>query len=154
LKTSGVTNLIGTTSSTSFAWHATFGMKHHSPAYNILCDFPHGLNPNDIFLRLRNESPKTKTLIILKFWNTFISSSNQTFSEHVRAISYNFLKYIFNGLLHIPIRNHLTPALWGFMVRSQIPNLIFGHSLDHNSCILGLNEQCKGILGIFTSRPF
>jgi hypothetical protein len=40
------------------------------------------------------------------------------------------------------------------MVESQIPNLTFGPSFDHNSCNLGLNEQCEAIVGIFTSKPF
>ncbi len=58
-----------------------------------------------------------------------------------------------NGVLHALIRDHLTPTLKGFVLESQIPNLTPNHSFDHNSCILGLNEQCEGTLGIYTSRP-
>jgi hypothetical protein len=37
----------------------------------------------------------------------------------------------------------LTLAFKGFVVKSQIPNLIPAPSFDHNSCKLSLNEQSK-----------
>ncbi len=40
------------------------------------------------------------------------------------------------------------------MVGSQLLNLTPDSSFDHNSCILGLNEQCDDILGFYTLRPF
>jgi len=46
----------------------------------------------------------------------------------------------------------LTDVLKGFIVGNQIPNLIPDPSFDHNSCILNLNEQCEGILSIYTLR--
>jgi len=58
------------------------------------------------------------------------------------------------GVLHAPIRNDLTCTLRGFVVRNQILNLILGPSFDHNSFISNLNEQCKGILSIYTLKPF
>jgi hypothetical protein len=67
-------------------------------------------------------SPKIGTFIIPKFW-MFISFSNQTCLEHVIALSYSPQKDISNGVLHTPIKNHLTPALKGFVVKNQIPNL-------------------------------
>jgi len=45
-------------------------------------------------------------------------------------------------------------SLKGFLVGSQILNLIINFSFDYNSCILHLNEQCEGTLGIHTSRSF
>ncbi len=58
-------------------------------------------------------------------------------------IAYSPKKDLSNGVLHAPIRVHLTPALKRFVVKSQIPNLTISLSFDYNSCILGLNEQCK-----------
>jgi hypothetical protein len=49
LNGSGVVNLIGTTSSTSFTWPITFGKRHHSPPHNILCASPQWLHPNVTF---------------------------------------------------------------------------------------------------------
>jgi hypothetical protein len=42
-------DLIGTTSSTSFTQSTTFGKRHHSLPYNILCVSPRGLHPNVTF---------------------------------------------------------------------------------------------------------
>jgi hypothetical protein len=74
----------------------------------------------------------------------FISFSNQICFEHVKAITHSLQKYISNGLLHAPIKDHLTFALRGFVVRNQIPNLTFDPSFDHNSCISYLNEKYEG----------
>jgi hypothetical protein len=50
--------------------------------------------------------------------------------EQASALSYNPQKDLSYGVLHAPIRDHLTPALRGFMVGSQIPNLTFTFSFD------------------------
>ncbi len=42
----------------------------------------------------------------------------------------------------------------GFVVESQILDLIFGLSFHHTSFISSLNEQCKGILNIHTLKAF
>jgi hypothetical protein len=135
-------NLVGTTSNTSFTWPVTFGRRHHSPPYNTLYASPQGLHPNGIFL----ESPKIGTLVVMKHW-MLISLSNQVCFEHMRAISYSPYKNISSGVSYTPIKDDLTPILRGFVVGSKILNLIPNLFLGHNSCILGLNEQCKGTLG-------
>jgi hypothetical protein len=76
-----------------------------------------------------------------------ISLKSSFFLDHARALYYS-QKDISNGVSHVPIKNHLTPTLKGFVVGSQIFNLVPDPSFDHNSCILGLNEQCNGTLGI------
>jgi hypothetical protein len=58
----------------------------------------------------------------------------------VKAVTQNPQKDISNGLLHTPIKDHLTLALRGFVIGNQIPNLTPIPSFDHNSCIAGLNE--------------
>jgi hypothetical protein len=65
----------------------------------------------------------------------FISLSNQAYFEHVKAITHSPQKDIFNGLLHVPIKDHLALILRGFLAESQIPNLTPNPSFDHNSCI-------------------
>ncbi len=97
--------------------------------------------------------PKIGTLVIPKLW-TFISSSNQACLEHMKVIFYSLQKDLCNGVLHALIINHLTPNLRGFVVGSQILNLILNPSFDHNSCIWGLNEQWEGTLGIYTLMFF
>jgi hypothetical protein len=84
----------------------------------------------------------------------FISFSNQVYFENSREISYSPQKNLFNDALHAPIETHLTPTFKGFMVGSQILNLIHAPSFDYNSCKLGLNEQCKVTLSIYASRNF
>jgi hypothetical protein len=98
-------------------------------------------------------SPKIGTLIVPKLW-TLISSSNQTFLEHAKKIFYSPQKDLSKGVLHSPIEDHLTPTLRGFMVESWIFNITLDPSLDHNLCILGLNEQYEGTLSIYILRPF
>ncbi len=108
------TDLIGTTSSTSFTWLATFGKKHHSPPYGIFCASPRGLHPNVIFPR-HSQNPKTLEVHILLKSNLFLI---------VKAITYNPWKYLSNGVYHVSIGPHFTLALKGFVVGSQISNLI------------------------------
>ncbi len=69
------------------------------------------------------ESPKIGTFVVLEFW-TLISFLNFFFLDLVMAISYSHKKEFSNGVLHFPIGGRLTPSLMGFMVGSQIRNLI------------------------------
>ncbi len=103
------------------------------------------------FLILPNGSPKIGTIVVPKLW-TLISSPNQAFLEHARAISYSPQKYFSKGVFHAPIRKHLTLVLRGFVVGSRIFNLTPNLFLDHHSCILSLNEQYEGTLGIYISK--
>ncbi len=48
LNTSGVVDLVQTTSNTSFTQPTTFRKRHHSSPYNILFDSPQGLHSNGI----------------------------------------------------------------------------------------------------------
>jgi hypothetical protein len=66
---------------------------------------------------------------------------NQTCLEHARATSYSPQKDLSNDVLHALINDLFTLALRGFVVGSQIPNLISDLSFDHNSCFSDLNEQ-------------
>ncbi len=147
MEISGATNLIGTTLSSSFTRPITFRRRHHSPPYSIICDFLGGLLLNDIF----SQDSQNWDFYCPKTLNVHIFFKS-TFLEHAKVISYNPQKDLSNNVLHAPIGDHLTFALKGFMVENQISNLILGPSFDHNSCISGLNEQCEGILNIYTSK--
>jgi len=92
-------------------------------------------------------NPKTRTFVVRKLW-TLIYFSNQVCFENMKTISYSLQKTLSNGLQHAPIRTHLTPAFKGFVVESQIPNLIHAPSFDHNSCKSSLNDQCEVTLSI------
>jgi hypothetical protein len=142
-----------TTSSTSFTQPATFGRRHHSPTYSIFYDSLWGLHPNGIFFKSLKWESQNWDFCCLKTLDIRIFLKSSFFWDHARALYYS-QKDISNGVSHVPIKNHLTLALRGFLVENQILNLVLDPSFDHNSCILGLNEQCKGTLGIYTSKPF
>jgi hypothetical protein len=146
-------DLLKTISSTSFTRLVTFGRRHHSLPYSILYDYLQGLHPNDIFHGFPSQSPKIGTLVVPKLW-MLISSSNQVYFEHVKVITYSLQNDIFNEVFHYPIGDDLTPTPRGFVVGSQIGNLTLDPSFDHNSCISGVNGQCKGTLGIYTLKSF
>jgi hypothetical protein len=74
--------------------------------------------------------------------------------ELARAIYYSLQKDLSNGVFYAQIGVHLTFNLKGFVVGSQIPNLILDPPFDHNPCISNLNKQLKGILSIYISSPF
>jgi hypothetical protein len=90
------------------------------------------------FSRLPSASLKIETFIVLKFW-MFISSSNKIYLKHYREISYIPQKGLSNGVLHAPIRDHLTFVLRGLVIESQFFNLTLSLSFYHNSCNLHLN---------------
>jgi hypothetical protein len=101
-------------------------------------------------LGLPSVSPKIGIFVVPKLW-TFISFSNQVCFENARAISCIPKKDLSNSVLHISIEFHLTPTFKRCVVGNQISNLTPSFSFDHNSCTLGLNEQCEGILSIYAS---
>jgi hypothetical protein len=73
LNGSGATNLIGTTSSTSFTRPATLGRSHHSPLYNILCASSWGLHSNVTFPQDSQEGvPKLGLLLSQNFGHSYI----------------------------------------------------------------------------------
>jgi hypothetical protein len=149
LNASGAMDLVGTTLNTSFTRLVTFGRRHHSPPYSILCDSLWGLHPNDNF----SWDSQNWDLCCPKALDVHIFLKSSLFGACEGTILYpqNDLSKV---VLHAPIKNHWTLALRGFVIGSENFNLIPALSFDHNSCILGLNEHCKNILGIYTSRPF
>jgi hypothetical protein len=139
LNASGAVNLVGTTSNTSFTIAVTFGRKHHSFPYSILCDSSQGLHPNGIFFQ--DSQVGVSKLKLLLFWNfgcLYIFKSNLFGS--CDTIFYNLQKDFSNNILHTPIGDHFTPTLKGFVIEGQIENLTLGLSFDHNSCISCVNE--------------
>jgi len=85
-----------------------------------------------------NGSFKIETFVVLRFW-MLISFSNKIYLKHYREISSNPRKGLSNGVLHAPIKDHLTLVLKGFVIKSQNFNLILDLSFYHNLCNLGLN---------------
>jgi len=154
LNVSDGTDLIRTTSSTTFTQPTTFGRRHYSPPCSIFYDFPWGLHSINIFSqRLPSGNPKIGTFVITKFW-TLIYFSNKTYFEHVRELNYKPQKGLSSSVLHVPIGDDLTPTVRGFVVGSQIPNLTPNLYFDHNSCISSSNGQCESTLGIHASKTF
>jgi hypothetical protein len=74
LNGSGAMNLVGTTSSISFTQPITFGRRHHSPPYSILCASPHGLHPNVTFpWDSQVGVPKLGLLLSQNFGHSYLS---------------------------------------------------------------------------------
>jgi hypothetical protein len=87
--------------------------------------------------RFSSENPKTKTFVVPKFW-TLIFFSNQVYFEILRE----YLiapKKIFPTMYNMP----QSELVWPLFLRG----LWLGIKL-------GINEQCKGILNIYVSKPF
>jgi len=73
LNGNGATDLVTTTSSTSFTRPVTFGRMHHSPPYSILCAFLQGLHPNVIFPQDSQVGvPKLGLLLSQNFGRSYI----------------------------------------------------------------------------------
>jgi hypothetical protein len=124
-----------------FTRPVTFGKRHHSPPYNILCASLQGLHPNVIL----NGSPKTLDVHIFLKSSLFWKCKAISYSfENIFPMVYSMLQLDFIWPL-------LSKDLWlGIKFPIWFPPL-FSY---HNSCKLNLNEQCKGNLSIYTSRPF
>ncbi len=61
-------------SSISFTWPATFGRRHHSPPYSILCASLQGLRPNVTFPRnSQMEVPKLELFLSQNFGHSYFS---------------------------------------------------------------------------------
>jgi hypothetical protein len=101
-------------------------------SYYTLCLFAGTTSKCHFFLGLPsglpNGSPKTKTLVVPKLW-PFIFFSNQGFLKMWQEYLITFKNIFPIVYKHTPIRPHLTPTFQGFMVKSQISNLIPTFSL-------------------------
>ncbi len=150
----GATNLVRTISSISFTQLATFGRRHHSPPYSILCASLRGRHPNVTFpWDSQVGVPKLRLLLSQNFGHSYIFEIKFVLRMRNKYFI-AFKKDLSKGVQHALIGPHLTLAFKGFVVGSQIPNLTLAFSFDHNSCKSGLNEQCEGTLSIYFSRPF
>ncbi len=107
------------------------------------CHFPHDSQMG---------VPKLKLLLSQNFGHSYLFQIN--FFGNAKEIFYSPQKDLSNGVMHAPIKAHLTFTFKGFVVESIVFNLTPTLSFDHNSCKSGLNEQCEGILSIYTSKKF
>jgi len=151
LNGSGAVDLVGTTLNISLTQPVTFGRRHHSSPYNILCAFPRGLHPNVFFPTTPTWELQNYNFYCPKVLNVHFFSS-QVYFENLRAISYSPQKNLSSDVSHAPIEAHLLPTFKGFIVGNQIPNLTLAPSFDHNSCKSSLNEQCKVTLSIYALK--
>ncbi len=91
---------------------------------------------------LPSGNPKIRTLTVSKFW-LLISFSNQVVlrmqGKHLIVLKRSFQRCITRP-------NQISFDLC-FLIT-------FALSFDHNSCKLGINEQCNDTLSIYTSKPF
>jgi len=156
LSENGVMDLVGTTSSISFTQPTTFGRRHHSPPYSILCAFPWGLHLNVTFLRDSQVDlgvPKLGFLLSQNFGCSYFFQIK--YILRMRGQYLIALKNIFSMMYNTTQLDFVWPLISrGLWLGVQIPNLIPTPSFDHNSCKSCLNEQYNGTLSIYVSKPF
>jgi hypothetical protein len=100
LNGSDATNLVGTTSTTSFTQPVTLKKKRYSPPYNIFYAYPQGLHPNVIFPRdFQVQVPKLGLLLSQNFYHLYIS--HNFFRAYKGSILYP-LKKSFPTLYNTP----------------------------------------------------
>jgi hypothetical protein len=108
-----------------------------------------GLHPNDIFF----QDSQVKFLLSQNFGYLYIFQIKLVWN--MQGKYFIVLKKIFPMVYwHTPIKAYLALALKGFVVGSEIFNLNFNPSFYYNSCISGVNEQCKGILSSYILKHF
>jgi hypothetical protein len=117
---------IGMVTSTRSTFHCCIFLKLICDAvvpvflvfWGFVYDFLGGTTSKWIFfLGLPSESPKIRTFVLPKLW-MLISSSNQTYLNHVKIISCSLQKYLSNGVSHSPIGDHLIFVVKGFVVKN------------------------------------
>ncbi len=130
------------------------GGSHHLPLYSILCSSPRGLHPNGTFSRdSQGGVPKLSRVGVSELWE-LISPDCRVRSRQGLNQSYSFLQELFNAMSHFRIgcREEVDSRL--LVVGSQIGSLTPDPSFAHNLGCRCPNDQCEGILDIYTSRPF
>ncbi len=112
------------TLSTSFTRPTTFGRRHHSHRYSILCASLQGLHPNVIFPQDSQVGiPKLKLLLSLNFGHSYLFQIKFFFRMQGKYLI--ALKKIFPTVYNTPpIGYHLTHVFKGFVTPS----------FDYNSC--------------------
>jgi hypothetical protein len=133
------------------------GGSHHLPPYSILCSSPRRLHPNGSFSRdsqvgvpklSRNcfdWSPGTLGAHNSRLGSLITTRSNQSYSPR-RNLSNAMSHSQFGG------REEVDSRL--LVVGSQTGSLTPSSSFAHNLGCRCPNDQCEGILDIYTSRPF
>jgi hypothetical protein len=130
------------------------GGSHHLPPYSILCASPWGPYPNG-FLSQDSQVgvPKLQQLGLLWLWRRITSCANLRLRRDLKQ-SCSPRQELFNGMWHVAWTEGNLVDSWLLVVGSQTANLTPGLSFGHNLCYKCPNEQCKPILGIYTSITF
>jgi hypothetical protein len=127
---------------------------HHLPPYSIFYVSPLQLHPNGTFSRdSQSGVPKLSQFRLLGLW-AFITSCPELKSGRGLKQSCSSPQELLNGVLDITYTHRNRVNSWLLVVESQIANLTFGPSFDHNLCCRCPNGSCKAILDIYTSRTF
>jgi hypothetical protein len=144
---------MGNTDSLDSPWPG-LGGSHHLPPYSILCVTPPHLHPNGTFSRdSQSEVPKLSRFGLSGLW-AFITSCPDLRSGQDLKQTCSSPRELSNGVSHFSWthRDQVDSRL--LVVGSQIANLTPGPSFNHNLCCRCPNGLCKGILDIYTLRPF
>jgi len=139
---------------------------HHGPDSGEATTFPHivfsttlhggyiqmAIFPGTPKLESRN-CPETVPVGVPGLWE-LISPDCQVWSRRGLNQSYSSLRELSNALWHSRFGCREEVDSWLLMVGSQTTNLTPGPSFAHNLGCRCPNDQCEGILDIYTSRPF
>ncbi len=139
-----MTNLVRTTSSISFTQPTTFGKRHQSLPYSILCVFLWGLHQNITFPR--------DSQVSQNFGRSYHSQIK--FFLKIQRQYFISLKKIFPTVYNMPNWSSFDPCFQGVCGRKSNWEFDFRPSFHQNSCKSCLNEQCEDTLNIYASKPF
>ncbi len=128
--------------------------SHHLPPYSIICVAPSHPHPNGFYSQdSQGGVPGLSRFGLPKLWEVTTPGSNLGLERGLKQTCIS-PQELSNGVSHsfCTPRGRVDSRL--FVVGSQIANLTFDPSFDHNLCYICLNGPCKAIFNIYTSRSF
>ncbi len=124
------------------------GGSHHLPPYNILCNFPPKLHPNDSFSRdSQGGVPKLSRVGVLGIWELISHDCDIQLKWGLNQ-SCSSLQELSNSIFHSFCRRWEEVESRLLVVESQTANLTPGPSFAHNLGFRCPNGSCEVILDI------
>jgi hypothetical protein len=130
------------------------GGIHHLPPYSIFCVCPRDLHPNG-FLSWDSKGGvlKLSQFGLPGLCKLIAPNSNLRLGWRLKKTC-SSPQELSNSMSHSTFTHRDRVDSQLLVVESQIANLTFSPSFNHNLCCICPNDSCKSILDIYTSKPF